>query len=596
MPELGNFRWLSVGIPGQDVAITLMAVPGPPVFDEETRKQITDAAGQGRRRRALLRDGRLPAQLRGAEEPRRRVPAGADRAAVRHRRRLPRSVGEQLPDDAAVAGGWRWSARRRSTARPKAVGSRVCASSSSALPACSDASWSIGSHATGRSAGRCRTRRWSTSSSRDASRTPRSRSRRRSPTWPTRASRASLIAARPDVVFHLAAVLSGEAEADFEKGYRVNLDGTRLLFDAIRAEGPGYCPRVVLRLVDRGLRRAVPRSDRRRLLHSRRSRATARRRRSASCCSPTTRDAASWTGSASGCRRSASGRARRTWPRRGSSRASSASRSTGRRPCCPYRRHPSLACVAARRRRLPPPRGDDRRPRARRPPLPDDARRVRHGGRADRGAAQRSQATTRSALIRHEPDETVARIVAGWPHRFDARRALRARLSRGGELRGDRPHPRRGRARRPRAGGLVSRDRARHGRRERRRARRRARARGGGVHRRPRRAPPRAARGRPRPRRVTARSASRATSAIRPRSTALFAEVERRFGRLDVLFNNAGIGAPAVPLEDSRSSSGRPSSTTNLTGTFLCTQAAFRLMKRQTPRGGRIVNNGSISA
>ena len=57
---------------------------------------------------------------------------------------------------------------------------------------------------------------------------------------------SSLIAARPDVVFHLAAVLSGEAESDFEKGYRVNLDGTHGLFEAIRAEGPVYCPRVVL--------------------------------------------------------------------------------------------------------------------------------------------------------------------------------------------------------------------------------------------------------------------------------------------------------------------------------------------------------------
>ncbi len=56
---------------------------------------------------------------------------------------------------------------------------------------------------------------------------------------------AALVAGRPDVIFHLAAVLSGEAEADFEKGYAVNLDGTRALFDAIRAEGPGYCPRVV---------------------------------------------------------------------------------------------------------------------------------------------------------------------------------------------------------------------------------------------------------------------------------------------------------------------------------------------------------------
>ena len=60
VPELGNFRWLSVGIPGQDVAITLMAVPGPPVFDEETREQIQALRREGRRRRALLLDRRLP--------------------------------------------------------------------------------------------------------------------------------------------------------------------------------------------------------------------------------------------------------------------------------------------------------------------------------------------------------------------------------------------------------------------------------------------------------------------------------------------------------------------------------------------------------
>ncbi|MEM9026813.1 MAG: NAD-dependent epimerase/dehydratase family protein, partial [Pseudomonadota bacterium] len=54
-----------------------------------------------------------------------------------------------------------------------------------------------------------------------------------------------LVADRPDVVFHLAAIVSGEAEADFDKGYRINLDGTRNLFDAIRAVGDGYCPRVV---------------------------------------------------------------------------------------------------------------------------------------------------------------------------------------------------------------------------------------------------------------------------------------------------------------------------------------------------------------
>ena len=76
----------------------------------------------------------------------------------------------------------------------------------------------------------------------------------------------------------------------------------------------------------------------------------------------------------------------------------------------------------------------------------------------------------------------------------------------------------------------------------------------------------------------------------------LFDEVERRFGRLDVLFNNAGVNAPAVPLEDLELDAWRAVLETNVTGAFLCTQHTFRLMKRQDPRGGRIINNGSLSA
>ena len=78
--------------------------------------------------------------------------------------------------------------------------------------------------------------------------------------------------------------------------------------------------------------------------------------------------------------------------------------------------------------------------------------------------------------------------------------------------------------------------------------------------------------------------------------TALFDEVERRFGRLDLLFNNAGVSAPGVPLEEISFEQWRSVVDTNLTGMFLCTQGAFRIMKDQTPRGGRIINNGSISA
>jgi NAD(P)-dependent dehydrogenase (short-subunit alcohol dehydrogenase family) len=77
---------------------------------------------------------------------------------------------------------------------------------------------------------------------------------------------------------------------------------------------------------------------------------------------------------------------------------------------------------------------------------------------------------------------------------------------------------------------------------------------------------------------------------------ALFARTEEAFGRLDLLFNNAGIGAPAVPLEELSFEQWQAVLQTNLTGAFLCTQEAFRLMKRQIPRGGRIINNGSISA
>jgi NAD(P)-dependent dehydrogenase (short-subunit alcohol dehydrogenase family) len=77
---------------------------------------------------------------------------------------------------------------------------------------------------------------------------------------------------------------------------------------------------------------------------------------------------------------------------------------------------------------------------------------------------------------------------------------------------------------------------------------------------------------------------------------ALFAKVAEEFGRVDLLFNNAGVFSPSVPIEDLTFEQWTAAVDTNLTGAFLCTQEAVRLMKRQRPRGGRIINNGSISA
>ena len=87
------------------------------------------------------------------------------------------------------------------------------------------------------------------------------------------------------------------------------------------------------------------------------------------------------------------------------------------------------------------------------------------------------------------------------------------------------------------------------------------------------------------------------TDVTQPASVAaLFDLVGKNYGRLDVLFNNAGMGAPAIPMDELTFEQWTAVVNVNLTGSFLCAQHAMRLMKQQTPRGGRIINNGSISA
>jgi NAD(P)-dependent dehydrogenase (short-subunit alcohol dehydrogenase family) len=88
-----------------------------------------------------------------------------------------------------------------------------------------------------------------------------------------------------------------------------------------------------------------------------------------------------------------------------------------------------------------------------------------------------------------------------------------------------------------------------------------------------------------------------ATDVSKPESVnALFEAVKATFGRLDVLFNNAGLNAPGIPIEDLPFETWSAIVNVNLTGAFLCAQAAFKMMKDQNPRGGRIINNGSIAA
>jgi NAD(P)-dependent dehydrogenase (short-subunit alcohol dehydrogenase family) len=94
-----------------------------------------------------------------------------------------------------------------------------------------------------------------------------------------------------------------------------------------------------------------------------------------------------------------------------------------------------------------------------------------------------------------------------------------------------------------------------------------------------------------------ARALAVSTDVTNPESVkALFARVREKFGRLDVLFNNAGVSAPGVPMEDLTFEQWKNVVDINLTGSFLCAQEAIKIMKAQSPKGGRIINNGSISA
>ncbi|MDR7093867.1 SDR family oxidoreductase [Hydrogenophaga laconesensis] len=98
--------------------------------------------------------------------------------------------------------------------------------------------------------------------------------------------------------------------------------------------------------------------------------------------------------------------------------------------------------------------------------------------------------------------------------------------------------------------------------------------------------------------RAAGQHASAITADVRDEHSvqALFDEIEKRHGRLDVLFNNAGVNAPAVPMDELPVDRWKDVIDTNVTGVYLCARAAFALMRRQQPQGGRIINNGSISA
>ena len=259
---------------------------------------------------------------------------------------------------------------------------------------------------------------------RRAARKPFGQGRRARPTSLGAGRAAALVAERPDVIFHLAAIVSGEAEADFEKGYRINLDGTRALLEAIRAIGDGYRPRLVFTSSIAVFGAPFPEAIARRVPPH----------------------AADLLRHAEGDRRAAARRLyaprlprRRRHPAADHLRAAGQAQQGGvrlllvdhpraaRRPgggAAGRRQRAALARQPARRCRLP-------RPCRRRSTRDSSARASTSPCRASRCTVAEQIAALRriagdkvAARIRREPDPLIVRIVAGWPRRFDPKRAL----------------------------------------------------------------------------------------------------------------------------------------------------------------------------
>ena len=238
---------------------------------------------------------------------------------------------------------------------------------------------------------------------------------------PGKAARA--IEDRPDIIFHLAGVVSGEAELDFDKGYRVNLDGTRALLEAIRASGDGYRPRVRLHVVHRGIRRAVPGIDPRRLSSHPADllrRAEGDRRSAARGLHPARllrrrrHPAAEYRGASGQAQQGGFGFLLRDHPR-AAGRASKPRCRFPRRSCTPMRARAPRSDSSCTRQGL---RATRSAPRINLS-MPGVCCTV-----AEQIASLRRIAGERvAARIRRAHDPLVARIVDGWPQRIEARRA-----------------------------------------------------------------------------------------------------------------------------------------------------------------------------